>query len=169
MLWLTSSISSNFLPCCPCIIILKLEHILNMWSILDIKPPPNCALLNHWEVLSKNGVGEPVPDSTKYKADYCSRENLMNPSNWNICQFFSGSHDISLILKAIKPNNVPNKAGMQGDHQLFSRMMPLNRITLLIREQVYYEERYPTFKYISTQNVIVLWFKFICKQIGPTD
>ena len=35
---------------------------------------------------------------------------------------------------------------MQGDHQLFSRMMPLSRITLLIQEQVYYEERIPNFQ-----------------------
>ena len=87
MLQLTSSISSNFLPCCPCIIILKLKHVWNMRCILDVQPPPDCTLLNHREVINKHGVDNPVPDSTKDKAHYCSRENLLNLSNGNSFQF----------------------------------------------------------------------------------
>uniref|UniRef100_A0A0A9DC24 Phosphatidic acid phosphatase-related / PAP2-related n=1 Tax=Arundo donax TaxID=35708 RepID=A0A0A9DC24_ARUDO len=85
----TCSISSDFLPCCPCVIILKLEYIWNMRCILDVQPPPDCTLLNHWEVLNEHGIDDPVPDSTKHKAHNCSRENLRHGV---VAQVHPGQH-----------------------------------------------------------------------------
>lgn len=71
-----SSIRRRLLASSSSIVILKLEHILYVRRILDIKIPPERALLDRRKVAVEEGIDNPEPDPSKGEAEGRAREHL---------------------------------------------------------------------------------------------
>ena len=106
----------DILPGSPGIVILKLQHIGNVRSVLDVEPPPDRALLDGGEVIVEDIIHHPIPRCAEHDPERRAREDLRHGV---VAEVDAGEHgqDGEGPVKGIEVGlleGVPHPGGLEG-------------------------------------------------------